>query len=77
MYTHSIIMLLSWPVIILVSWFVIRFVITLYEKKQAKKQEQAGTDQLITIRAFLQTSYPPSRGGYKAVLWRPEPEAIK
>jgi hypothetical protein len=37
MYTHSILLLLSWPVIILVSWFVIRYVINLYEKKQAKK----------------------------------------
>ena len=42
MYTHSIIMLLSWPVIILISWFVIRYVIALYEKKQAKKQDQSG-----------------------------------
>jgi hypothetical protein len=40
MYTHSILLLLSWPVIILFSWFVIRYVINLYEKKQAKKQEQ-------------------------------------
>jgi hypothetical protein len=37
MYTHSILMLLSWPVIILVSWFIIRYVITQYEKKHAKK----------------------------------------
>jgi hypothetical protein len=29
-------MLLSWPVIILISWFVIRFALALYEKKQAK-----------------------------------------
>lgn len=42
MYTHSILLLLSWPVLILVSWFVIRYVITRYEKKEAKKQEQAG-----------------------------------
>jgi flagellar biosynthesis/type III secretory pathway M-ring protein FliF/YscJ len=42
MYTHSILLLLSWPVIILISWFVIRYVITRYEKKQAKKQEQSG-----------------------------------
>jgi hypothetical protein len=34
--------LLSWPVIILFSWFVIRHVITLYERKQVKKQEQSG-----------------------------------
>lgn len=37
MYTNSILMLLSWPVLILISWLVIRYVITLYEKKQAKK----------------------------------------
>jgi hypothetical protein len=42
MYTHSIIMLLSWPVIILISWYVIRYVLTLYEKKEAKKQEETG-----------------------------------
>jgi len=42
MYTHSILMLLSWPVLILISWFVIRYVVDLYEKKEAKKQEQAG-----------------------------------
>ena len=42
MYTHSIIMLLSWPVIILISWFVIRYVLALYEKRQAKRQEQSG-----------------------------------
>jgi flagellar biosynthesis/type III secretory pathway M-ring protein FliF/YscJ len=42
MYTHSILMLLSWPVIILISWFIIRYVITLYEKKEAKKQEHSG-----------------------------------
>ena len=42
MYTHSILMLISWPVIILISWFIIRYVITLYEKKEAKKQEQSG-----------------------------------
>ncbi len=42
MYTHSIIMLLSWPVIILISWFVIRYVIARYEKKQAKRQAQSG-----------------------------------
>jgi hypothetical protein len=35
-------MLLSWPAIILISWFVIRYVLALYEKRQAKKQEQAG-----------------------------------
>jgi hypothetical protein len=35
-------MLLSWPVIILISWFAVRYVIALYEKRQAKKQEQSG-----------------------------------
>jgi hypothetical protein len=42
MYTHSIVMLISWPVIILISWFIIRYVITLYERKEAKKQEKSG-----------------------------------
>jgi hypothetical protein len=35
-------MLLSWPVIILVSWFVIRFATDRYEKKEARKQERSG-----------------------------------
>jgi hypothetical protein len=39
--THSIIMLLSWPVIILISWLVIRYVINLYEKRETRKQEQS------------------------------------
>ncbi len=34
MYTSSIIMLLSWPVIILISWFVIRFALVRYEKNR-------------------------------------------
>jgi len=42
MNTHSIVMLLSWPVLILVSWFVIRFAIDWYEKKEARKQGQSG-----------------------------------
>jgi hypothetical protein len=42
MYTHSILLLLSWPVTILISWLIIRYVINQYEKKQAKKEEKAG-----------------------------------
>jgi len=42
MFTHSIIMLISWPVIILISWFVIRYVMNLYEKKEAKTRDQSG-----------------------------------
>jgi hypothetical protein len=34
MYTSSIIMLLSWPVIILLCWFAIRVALNIYEKKQ-------------------------------------------
>lgn len=34
MYTASIIMLLSWPVIILLCWFAIRVALKLYENKQ-------------------------------------------
>ena len=42
MYTESILFLLSWPVLILISWFVIRYVVDRYEKKEAKKQKQSG-----------------------------------
>ncbi len=42
MYTQSILFLLSWPVLILVSWFVIRYVIDQYEKKEAKQKAQSG-----------------------------------
>jgi hypothetical protein len=35
-------MLLTWPVIILISWYAIRYVLAVYEKRQAKKEEQAG-----------------------------------
>ena len=41
MYTHSILMLLSWPVIILFSWFAARFALYAYEKKQAKAVEKS------------------------------------
>jgi hypothetical protein len=42
MYTSSIIMLLSWPVMILLSWFAVKFALNLFEKKQAKTESQAG-----------------------------------
>jgi hypothetical protein len=35
MYTSSILMLLSWPVLILISWWVTKAVLTRYEKKHA------------------------------------------
>lgn len=35
MYTSSILMLLSWPVLILISWWVTKLVLDRYEKKQA------------------------------------------
>jgi hypothetical protein len=38
MYISSILMLFSWPVIILFSWFAIKLALSLYEKKQAKKE---------------------------------------
>jgi hypothetical protein len=41
MYTNSIILLLSWPVLIYLSWLLVRYVIRQYEKKQAD-QEVAG-----------------------------------
>jgi hypothetical protein len=34
MYISSILMLLSWPVIILICWFAVRYVLKLYEKRQ-------------------------------------------
>jgi hypothetical protein len=32
MYTSSILMLLSWPVVILICWFAVRLALRLYEK---------------------------------------------
>jgi hypothetical protein len=37
MYTSSILMLLTWPVLILLSYFAVRFVLYLYEKRQVKQ----------------------------------------
>ena len=45
MYTSSILMLLSWPLMILLSWFAIRLAMTVYEKKQAKS-ENTGKSKL-------------------------------
>jgi hypothetical protein len=42
MYTHSILLLLSWPVVILISWLVIRFALNRYENKQVKSEKKAG-----------------------------------
>jgi hypothetical protein len=36
MYISSILMLLSWPVIILLCWFAVRLALNLYEKNQKK-----------------------------------------
>jgi O-antigen/teichoic acid export membrane protein len=36
MYISSILMLLSWPAVILLSWFAVRLALNLYEKKQEK-----------------------------------------
>jgi hypothetical protein len=37
MYTSSILMLLSWPAIILLAYFAARYVLYLYEKKQGRQ----------------------------------------
>lgn len=36
MYLSSILMLLSWPVTILLSWFAVRLTLNIYEKRQKK-----------------------------------------
>lgn len=36
MFLKSILMLLSWPIIILVCWFAVRFALNAYEKQQKK-----------------------------------------
>jgi len=36
MYLSSILMLLSWPVIILLCWFAVRLALNIYEKQQKK-----------------------------------------
>jgi|GEM_PF-1318373 len=38
MHAYSILMFLSWPAVILLSWFVIRFALDRYEKKEAKRE---------------------------------------
>jgi hypothetical protein len=38
MYTSSILMLLSWPVIILLTWYAIRLALNLYEKKHGNSK---------------------------------------
>jgi hypothetical protein len=38
MYMSSILLLLSWPVIILLSWFAVKMALNLYEKKQVNKE---------------------------------------
>jgi len=37
MYTSSILMLLSWPAIILLSYYAVRFALYLYENRQGKQ----------------------------------------
>ncbi len=36
MYASSILLLLSWPVVIIICWFAVRFTLDYYEKKQEK-----------------------------------------
>lgn len=38
MYTGSILMLLSWPVIIYISWIVTKWALNAYEKKAGSKE---------------------------------------
>jgi hypothetical protein len=40
MYLHTIFMLLSWPVLIVVAYYLIRFLLNIYEKKQGKMQKE-------------------------------------
>jgi hypothetical protein len=42
MYLHSLFLLLSWPLTILVSWLIARYMITAWEKKEALKEKKAG-----------------------------------
>ncbi len=42
MYLHNILLLLSWPLTILVSWLIVRYVLTAFEKRQKKEAEKAG-----------------------------------
>jgi len=44
MHASSILMLLSWPVIILISWIIIKFALDRYEKKQAKLENKGEKD---------------------------------
>ncbi len=39
MYTSSILLLLSWPVVIIICWFAVRFALDYYENKQEKTGE--------------------------------------
>jgi hypothetical protein len=39
MYTSSILLLLSWPVVIIICWFAVRFALDYYESKQEKTGE--------------------------------------
>ena len=41
MYSSSVLMLLSWPAVILISWLAVRYVLVLYEKKQQKIARKA------------------------------------
>ena len=41
MYTSSILMLISWPVIIVLAYFAVRFALNLYERKVSEKAQKA------------------------------------
>lgn len=41
MYNSSLLMFLTWPAIIIISYFAVRIALTLYDKKQAKSEQES------------------------------------
>jgi hypothetical protein len=41
MYLSSVLMLLSWPAIIILSWFMVRLAVHFYEKAQVKASRKS------------------------------------
>ena len=48
MFTSSIIMFISWPVIIVLAYYAVRFALHLYEKKQTGQVQEA--DQKVAVK---------------------------
>jgi hypothetical protein len=44
MYMKSVLMLLSWPAVIILCWFAVRLTLDYFEKKQAKKVREPEKD---------------------------------